>query len=177
MRKLQCFLFLIFIVSTLALEGCGFRLRGSQQIAISLPAVFVQSSGTTIESKLKSALKNAGVVIAKNQESAGVLLRLYNEKRNRRVLSVSTTGKVQEYELHYTIHFEVLNSAARLIYGPEVINIIGDYSFAETDVLSKDTEQQTLYQDMRSDATREIIRRIQAQAEKINQEQSNETEL
>ncbi len=156
---------LILLVSLLllSLESCGFRLRGSTTIDLQMPVTAIKNVGVSnaMVSELRRMLRSAGTEVVDDVAQAEVLISFGKENQSRRVLSVGTSGKVQEYELHYTVGFDVKNISGEELMAWQTINRIRDYSFDETDVLAKSLEENLIYKDMRRDAINEILRRLQ----------------
>jgi LPS-assembly lipoprotein len=75
---------------------------------------------------------------------------------------LSGGGKVREYELIYYVTIRLRNASSELWGQPQVIEQRRDYSYDDTQLLAKEGEEARLYSDMRSDASREILRRLTA---------------
>jgi LPS-assembly lipoprotein len=70
---------------------------------------------------------------------------------------------VREFVLFYRIKFRVRDTSSEL-WGPEqLIEARRDFSYLDTELLAKSYEEAMLYEDMRRDATRELMRRLVAQ--------------
>jgi len=156
-------LVLVLCHLTLVLDGCGFRLRGSLGDNIALPPVYLEGMpGSAIMVELRQILQSTGTQIAAERSRATYVLNIINEQHNRRILSVSPAGRVQEYDLYYTVIFTVADSNGNKLLDNQNISYSRSYSFAETDVLAKASEEQALIAAMRQDAVQGIIRRMQA---------------
>jgi len=160
----RLFLFLLVLCHvSLVLDGCGFRLRGSLGSAIALPPVYLEGTpGSAIMVELKQTLHSIGTDLVSDRALAGYVLKIINEQQNRRILSVSSAGKVQEYELNYAVMFEVADPQGKKLLDDQKISFTRGFSFAETDVLAKGSEQESLVDSMRQEAVQGIIRRLQA---------------
>lgn len=167
----RLFLFmLVFCNVTLALDGCGFRLRGSLGSAKALPAVYLQGTpGSAIMVELNETLYSMGTAIASDKALSQYVLNILNEQQDRRILSVSSAGQVQEYELHYAVMFEVTDSQGNNLLSSQSISLVRSFSFTETAVLAKGSEEETLIDGMRREAVQGIIRRMQAIKPAVNQ--------
>ena len=76
------------------------------------------------------------------------------------------TGSVREFELFYRVKFRI-RAASEELWGPEqMIESRRDFSYLDTELLAKSYEETMLYEDMRRDATRELMRRLVAQKPK-----------
>ena len=175
-RLLLCLLILCNL--TLVLDGCGFRLRGSLGGGAALPPVYLEgTAGSAIMVELRQILQGIGTEIVNDKAQAQYALNIINEQQSRRILSVSSAGKVQEYELNYTVIFGVTDSRGTSLLSDQKISLTRSFSFAETDVLAKGTEEESLIEAMRQEAVQGIIRRLQAlQSQKTEPENRDETE-
>lgn len=158
----------------LLLEGCGFRLRGAALAELDMPLTWLQNNGVSNEFMvdLRRVLRATGTEFAADAASAEAVLVISNENRARRVLSVGSTGKVQEYELHYAVSFRVHDAAGRELLPEQAVGRERDYTFDQNDVLAKQSEEALLYRDMRRDVISEILRRLQ----KLRQATGHETD-
>lgn len=143
--------------------GCGFRLRGSLGEIESLPPTYVRGDGAgQALTALREALRTGGVTVVSDPARAEMIVTVTRESRDRRVLSVGTTGSVQEYELHYALHFRVDDSAGDPILTDQAVSVLRDFSFDETEVVAKTNEQEELFRSMRQEAVIQVLRRLQA---------------
>lgn len=170
----RLFLFMLLACHlALVLDGCGFRLRGSLGGAAALPAVYLQGMpGSAIMVELNETLHSMGTDIVSDRTLSRYVLNILNEQQDRRILSVSSAGKVQEYELHYVVTFEVTDPEGNKLLSSQSIRLVRSFSFTETDVLAKSSEEESLIEGMRQDAVQGIIRRMQAIKPPVNPPQS-----
>lgn len=156
-------LLLLAACTLLTLEGCGFRLRGSAAVALSMPVTYVQGSGTVsplLLGELRRALESAGVKIAAKQEEAETVLSVLDEEKARRVLSVTGGGTVQEYELRYGVTFDMKERDGKEVLPSQTVGLERAVSFSAGEALAKGTEEDLLYRDMRRDVVQSILRRL-----------------
>lgn len=148
-------------LSLLALAACGFQLRGVTEM--SFKKLYIQQSGSTsLIKELRRSLQSSGVEIVATPQEADMLLEIMGEKTEKKILSLSGGGKVREYELFYYTTIRLRDASSELWGAPQVIEQRRDYSYDDTQTLAKEGEEARLYSDMRSDATREILRRLNA---------------
>ncbi|CEN55449.1 LPS assembly lipoprotein LptE [Candidatus Methylopumilus turicensis] len=151
-------LMLAFVVA-----ACGFHLRGVADLAFS--KLYMKGSAS-ISKDLISALKTNGVKIVTEPEEAEVMLELMSDGVEKRILSLGGTGSVREFELFYRIKFRVRDASEELWGQEQIIESRRDFSYLDTELLAKSYEEAMLYEDMRRDATRELMRRLVAQKPK-----------
>ncbi len=150
-----------------SLSGCGWHLRGSQAVDLTLPPVYiqVQQVSTALLREVASTLKGANVAVVPVKTEAQMVVTLERERSDRRVLSVDGSGNVQAYELQYGLTFSVRGATGKLLLPSETLTFQRDYSFDETEVLAKTKEQQQLFDMMRRNAVQQLMRRLQGLAE------------
>lgn len=158
----------ILLLSVL-IASCGFHLRGSQDLSAILPEVQIQ--GTSIHSdlgrELKRALTNSKVNVLDESE---VLLSITRDSFSKRVLSLDSAGRANQYELNYQLSFSLIkkelsesdNKKLRVIDLVSSQNITErrEYLFDADLVLAKVDEETRLNNDMRQAAMLQLIRRL-----------------
>jgi len=147
--------------------ACGYQLRGLQNSNVELAVSSVYLTGGEQDAALlvllKQRLQQAGVAQVAADELADVSLNLDLISRSRRVLSVNSAAKVSEYELHYSVSYQiiVLEGGLKGVPRQRSASARRDITFDENQVLAKAEEEERLYQDMRSDVTNTILRVLQ----------------
>jgi LPS-assembly lipoprotein len=162
-RLFHLFLALLLMCNLMLVDGCGFRLRGSLGSNVALPPTYLRGqSGSPILVDLKQTLQVIGTDVVSGKSQATYVLDIINEGQDRRILSVSSTGAIQEYELLYMVTFRVTSPQGAILLDTQTINLTRSFSYTETDLLAKRAEAEALYTTMRQDAVQGIIRRLQA---------------
>jgi LPS-assembly lipoprotein len=148
---------LILLIS-LVLAGCGFQMRGTADLAFK--NLYMTGAKTTIDKPLKKALAVNGVTIVTEKENAELMLEMVGEKTEKRILSLSGTGLVREFDLYYRVYFRLKDPDSELWGKEQMIEQRRDYSYSDAELLAKQGEEQRLYDDMRAEAARELLRRL-----------------
>ena len=171
MKKIK-FIFL-FLVSFL-IVSCGFHLRGNQNISDVLPEIKTQgvNKHSDFGRELYRTLTAAKVNIL--DESNTVLIVKQNNV-SKRVLSVDSAGRANQYELNYELTFSLMEiiQGESLKYGnskllnkfvdlvPEqTIHEKREYLFDADLILAKAGEENRLISDMRESAILQLVRRL-----------------
>jgi LPS-assembly lipoprotein len=95
-------------------------------------------------------------------ERADVVLDMIQELQEKVILSRTSTGTVREFTLRLRVRFKLRSrNGDELIPDSEIVQE-REISFSETAALSKESEEQLLYRDMRSDLVQQLIRRLAA---------------
>lgn len=152
---------LLLCVASLLLTGCGFHLRGGEAYALSFERAHVQGAAndTLLVTRLQDALIRAGVTLEKTPETAQLVIDLGNVRNESRVLTVGSSGDIEEYELFYGLSLAFRRASGELLQEGSPVEFTNDFSYDTTSVLAKEEERETLINDMRSAAVREIMRR------------------
>ena len=155
---------IMVLVTTTLLVACGFHLRGLADL--SFDKIHINNQSLSISRDLNVSLKSNGVTVVKAPEEAQILVDMMNEGTEKRILSLGGTGTVREFELFYRVSFRI-KSASEELWGPvQIVEGRRDFSYLDTELLAKSYEEAQLYEDMRRDAVREILRRLVAQKPK-----------
>lgn len=159
--------FTLLILVSIFIASCGFHLRGSQDLSAVLPEVQIQ--GTNIHSELgrelNNALTNAKVSVL---DESKILLSITKDSFAKRVLSLDSAGRANQYELNYQLSFSLIKKVKS---DSEKINIVDvmpsqtitekrEYLFDANLVLAKADEESRLNNDMRQAAILQLVRRL-----------------
>lgn len=151
---------IIVLVTTSLLVACGFHLRGLADLNFN--KIHINNQSLTISRDLNSSLKSNGVKVVKDKEEAEIQIDMVNEGVEKRILSLGGGGAVREFELFYRVSFRMKSASEELWGAPQVVESRRDFSYLDSELLAKQAEEAQLYDDMRRDAVREILRRISA---------------
>ena len=130
--------------------------------SVRLPPTYLAGQAGALQREMKYYLTVAKVPLVNNEKDAQLVMDLIGEDVQRRVLSVGADGRVQEYEVHYAATYAVRRPDGKAIISRETLGQERDYTFSQSEVLAKDTEQDRLVNDMRRAVIRQIVRRLQA---------------
>ena len=144
------------------LAGCGFQLRGVAPLPFN--SMYVQAAPASQFATLLKRAVRAGskTQIADQPAQAEVTLQILNELQEKQILSLGGTGRVSEFELRYRVSFRLTDAKNREHIPASEIALKRDFSYTDSQALSKDAEEALLYSDMRKDAVNQLVRRLQA---------------
>ncbi len=150
------------LMITLLLGACGFHLRGQGAFALPFQALYVKSANdyAPFIAELKRAIEANHVQIADAPDHAQLTLHIVAETVDKQILSLSGGGRVREYRLQYRISLHAYDLKQQDWIAPEEIMLQRDFSYDDTQVLAKEQEEALLYQNMRSDAVQQVLRRL-----------------
>jgi len=166
--------FLFFLWLTLVVSGCGFQLRGALDISPDVSPLYLQQNSVfELAREIKKLLATNKIALAENPTQANSQLVLLNESKQNRVLSVDGNGRAREYSLTYTVNFTITISkpgkqAEDVQADPtqETVSLSRTLLFDPDAVLAIANETEILYRDMRRNAARSILLKLQARSRK-----------
>jgi LPS-assembly lipoprotein len=157
MYKLSLLTIMLLIV------GCGFKIRGDyglpaniqqlQLLAVQKNAPLHRILGKQLQSFNIEVLDNTA-----NTSQVDAIVYLTSDQLERRLLSLFSTGQVAEYELVYTLKYQLQFPAP----GAQEIefDVTREYQDDPDAVLAKSRELDLIQNEMRREAANRIIRQI-----------------
>jgi len=158
-----------FLLFTLLLvSACGYQLRGSLDLPEGLKSIYLQDASGQLRNAFNRALRSTDVELAARSEDAGIVVIVSREKMNRRVVSVSSTGRANEFELYYILDFILLDAEGEKLSETQPVEITRAYFIDQEkgDILGKNNEEQIIRDEMYRQAIQTIITRSRVALEK-----------
>jgi LPS-assembly lipoprotein len=151
----------LLLAATALLAGCGFRLAGSDPLPAIMQHTYLSLKDpyTDFSREFEHRLKSAGAVLQPTSELATARINVTQDLVEQRTLSVSATNIPTEYELTYTITFDV-HAGDKQLLGPQTVSLSKDYSFEENVQLAKEHEADILRQQMARDLVAIAMHRL-----------------
>jgi len=155
---------------TLALPGCGFRLRQAPVFAFRSVAATL-SDGSGMQRELRQAMEAVGLQVmnpptpqmaTQAQPQPDVVLTVLTDQRERSVVGSSAAGQVREFQLRVRFKFRLYTLAGKELIPDSEVLLQRDISYSETIALSKADEEAELYRDMQTDVVQQTLRRLAA---------------
>jgi LPS-assembly lipoprotein len=110
----------------------------------------------------RNILAGTHTKVVDDMKQADAVLEFTQEVRDRLILSLAATGRVNEFRLRYMVSFRVHDSKGGEFVPSSTVTLTRDVTYSDADVLSKQTEEQLLYRDMQFDMVQLIMRRLAA---------------
>lgn len=150
------------LILAAALAGCGFHLRGSGSATLPYKTMFIALPETAeVRIWLERYIKGSGETqIVTDGKLADAVFQQLEDSRQKAILSVNAQGRVREYRLQMNYRFRLLNGRGEEIVAPTEVALTRDISFDDSNVLSKDLEENLLWRDMTSDLVNQLMRRL-----------------
>ena len=144
------------------LAGCGFRLRGTQQLPFD--SVFIAAPHTSaIRAELTDVIRSGtSTSVVEDRATAKAVIEVLGETRERDVLSVNAQGRAREFRLWLRVVFRVHDGKTREYLGPTPVATSRDLAVLEEQLLAREYEAEQLYQDMLYDVAQQMLRRMAA---------------
>lgn len=150
---------ILVLLCLLGLSACGFQLRGNASLPFE--SIYVEG-GQDIAIDLQRAIRPTTTKVTDNAKDAQAVLQVLSEAREKRILTLSSAGRVNEFRLLYRVNFKVIDKTGLELLSPQLIELRRDITFNDSQTLAKESEEALLYRDMQSDAVQQIFRRMSA---------------
>jgi len=152
-------LILLVALLSLTLQGCGFHMRGAGQSLADMPPIAVTGGNrAAARLQIERILGGPGGPLVANADDAQVVIHIIDDRVEERVLTISTTAKVTEYELAYIVEFELLDNAGEVIRPPLQVVLTDDFTFDAVVVLAKDRERDVVEEELIKRMAQRILR-------------------
>lgn len=155
---------ILILVLAMTLGACGFQMRGIENLKFH--NLYIQGSKLSISKELRKSLAVNGVTVVSDAEKAELMLELMSESQEKRILSLSGKGLVREFDLYYRVNFRMKDPSDKIWGEMQTIEQRRDLTYDDNDLLAKQFEESRLYDDMRAEATKELLRRLIVQKPK-----------
>ena len=150
---------ILVLLCLLGLSACGFQLRGNASLPFE--SIYVEG-GQDIAIDLQRAIRPTTTKVTDNAKDAQAVLQVLGEAREKRILTLSSAGRVNEFRLLYRVTFKVTDKTGLELLSPQLIELRRDITFNDSQTLAKESEEALLYRDMQTDAVQQIFRRMSA---------------
>lgn len=153
------------------IASCGFTLRGSQALPESLTQVVITAPlqysplSRALQKRLSvyqlKGLINPTASVDLAIINQTVMLQLQPEQFERRLLSVFSSGQVAEYDLVYTVRYEVIFPNKVPINN--VLTVSREYQDDPDQILAKSRELNLVLNELRAESADRLIRLLSSQ--------------
>ncbi|WP_430229508.1 LPS assembly lipoprotein LptE [Nitrosomonas communis] len=163
MKPIRILLVIVTISLILAITACGFRLRG-QISTLPFETIYVAAPpGHPIGLDMERAIRvSTTTKVVKKPEKAQAVLQILSAVNEKKILSLSTGGRVREFQLIYRVSARLLDAQGAALTPVDDIILTRVLPFLDAQILAKAAEEEMLYKDMQVDAVQQLIRRMAA---------------
>ena len=157
---------LTYLLISIFITSCGFHLRGNQDFTTILPEVNV--SGVNKYSDLgRELLRSLAAANVNVFDESSIILNIADDTFSKRVLSVDSAGRANQYELRYDVRFTLVKSVKNEkeqklvdLIPAQSITEKREYLFDANLILATQDEENRLKKDMRQSAILQLMRRL-----------------
>lgn len=121
--------------------------------------IYLENASSSLVEEVKKTLKFSNAKIAPTKENAGVIIKILNEQFRTISLSISTHGKTNEFELFYSLDYQILDAAGKILQTKKNMIITRSYFNDQTQVLAKGNEDALLRQQIYQQAGSTLVDR------------------
>ena len=163
MKKLIQITIVSLLITTM-LSSCGWRLRGSVDVANNISSVHISglSKQNEFYRMLTRSLKANKVEIKDSHTEAQYRLVAMNQRSERRTATVSSSARVSEYQLTELVDIIIFSANGSQLIPRTTISTERFFDYDENDVQSKSEEAALLKREMLNDLVRQVINQLNA---------------
>ena len=147
------------LIMALLLSACGYHLRGAMELPEGLKSVYLEGGSPQLREQFNRAMEISSVALASSPETAGMIVKIFNEDNQRRVLSLSSGGVANNFELNYRFEYEIVDSKNKVLLARQPVEIKREYFNTQQAVIAKDIEETVIVKEMYQQAVRTVINR------------------
>jgi len=149
-----------FMLAVLMLTACGFHLRGQADMPFKTLYLKTENPGSPFVAELRRSMEANHVQLLNTPEHADVVLDIVSESSEKQILTLNGSGQVNEFHLVYRVSLRAYDDKQQDWIPAEVMEQYRDFSYNDTQILAKESEEALLNQSMRSDMVQQIVRRL-----------------
>jgi len=142
------------------MTACGFHLRGQAGMTFDSIYLLANNPKSPFVTELRHELKSSKVKLADTREQADIVLDIISEDSEKKILTLSGSGRVTEFRLIYRISLRAYDQQQQVWIPAEDLSQHRDFSYDDTLVLAKESEETLLFESMRSEMIQQILRRL-----------------
>lgn len=162
MRHAKYYIFIL--LCCFAITSCGFHLRGPVILPSPLHRVYVESKDPygKLVLNIKQYLRDSHAYIAESPADADTVLEIISETQTDQLLSVGGTQQTRQYNLIYTVTFQVKKPNGVVLLPPQMISDTRPISVQSSQILGGSNEANNLYDQMRRSIVYLLMMRLAA---------------
>ncbi|GLS89208.1 LPS-assembly lipoprotein LptE [Psychromonas marina] len=147
---------LLLLTPLLFLSGCGFHLKHNDGLVEKYPKLLLQSSPNSELTRLiKLRLRGAGIELVTTPSDDIAILKVDNERRSSRIISLNVKAQNAETELGFTLNYSIQSPGYEAQHFN--VNLYRDFVESSSQALAKSRESELLTRELRAIAADHII--------------------
>jgi LPS-assembly lipoprotein len=156
----------VILLVALLLSACGYHLRGAFELPVGMKNIFLDGGSAPLQAQFKKAMDLSSIPIAASAETAGIVIRIFDENSQRRVLSLASTGVANDFELGYRMEYEIVDAKDNILMARQPLEIKRDYYNDQLAIIAKESEETIIKNEMYLQAVRTIVNRAKSVIDK-----------
>lgn len=148
-----------------SLAACGFALKGATPMPFASIFIDATEKGPVVTAFRRHLADSPGLQVlelAEERERAQVRLRIDSDGRQQRNIGANTYGLTRERQLSTTFTYSLEAANGQPLGEAVSLSQHRDINYDESLALSKEAEEDMLYQDMAEDLAAQVMRRLAA---------------
>lgn len=155
MRKITPVIGLLVMLLT----ACGYHPRGALELPSGMKNIYLSGASAELKELFKTTMEASDIPMANSPESAGLVIKILNEDVQRRVLSLSSGGTANDFELEYRFDYQLVDANDQALSTLQAIQIKREYYNNQAAVIAKDNEEKVIRNEMYQQAVRMLVNR------------------
>ncbi len=159
------FVFLsVVVAASLLVQSCGFHLRGLVEMPPELTSIYIEGGlpNSQMREILRQKLIGSQVNVLQSREKSGAVLRILRDRTSRRIASINSAGQPNEYELKYSLSYQLEDGRGRELLPTRNISLLRTYRYDPNNILSVEEEKDRIKREMARSAVNQMLRQISA---------------
>jgi len=155
----------VIVIMALLLTACGYHLRGAMELPAGLKNIYLEGGSAELREQFKRAMEISSVPLASSPETAGIIIKIFDEDSQSNVLSLGSGGTANDFELGYRFDYEIVDSKNKVLSVRQPIEIKREYYNDQLAVIAQDNEEKVIRNEMYQQAVRTIVNRARVALE------------
>ncbi len=155
----------VFLIMALLLTACGYHLRGALDLPAGMNNVYLEGGSAQLRDQFNRAMEISSVPLASSPETAGIIVKIFNEDSQSRILSLGSGGTANDFELSYRFDYELVDAKNKVLSARQPIEIKREYYNNQVAVIAKSNEEAVIRNEMYQQAVRTIVNRARVALE------------
>jgi len=166
MRNLKWPLLVSCIITSFALAGCGFHLRGSAALpAVMQQQVYLQvGGGGEFPRSLAAALRASKVDVLDTSTEDVATLAVPVAAFGSRLLTSGAVQRVGEYVVTFDVQFTLTDAHGKTVVPMQTISLSHEFAIDQTQFSAISSETEAIQRSLVREMTDAVMRRLEAQA-------------
>ncbi len=145
-------------------SSCGFHLRGLVELPPELDSIYIEGGlpNSQMREILRQKLIASKVNVLEQRQESGAVLRILKDETNRRIASINTAGQPNEYELKYSLSYQLEDGQGQQLLARRDLSQLRTYRYDPNNVLSIEEEAFRIKREMARAAVNQMLRQISA---------------